>query len=211
MTIADSNIANGKSPQFIRISIDQIDIPESAFGGWTNDSGFYPMSVPSITEKALPVLQFIQPILVALKKTNSQPDAKKSYTLLAGRRTLQLMSEQLSRKSKIWAIRIENELPDAQSWEAMDMLSVLLLRRPDDETKALLAHKLHHEKELSSVAKNYLDIATTQQISDLLGMSRATFNRAIKEVSKHESSRKKVDISEKTTLGLDKNSDPVDI
>ena len=42
-------------------------------------------------------------------------------------------------------------------------------------------------------------------------MSRATFNRAIKEVSKHESSRKKVDISEKTTLGLDKNSDPVDI
>lgn len=213
MPSSDSNLAAGKAPQFIRISIDQIDIPRSNFGEWTNDGGYYPMSVPSVTKEALELLQFIQPILVARAGKKNQPDSKNKeiYTLLAGRRTLQLLIEQLTLKSKIWTIRIENKLSDDKPWEVMDMLSTLLLRRPDEATKALLAHKLHHEKGLHDVAQNFLDITNTNKISSLLGMSRATFNRAIKEVAKHEAEKKEVDISQKTTLGLAGDSEPKDI
>lgn len=197
-------MAVGKAPYFIRLSIDQIVIPRSSFGGWTNDSGFYPMSVPAVTKEALPILQFIHPIIVVPDKNKKQSDLsdKESYKLLSGRRTLQLLTEQLSRKSRIWAIRIDIEEGKWKSWEAMDRLSTLLLQRPDDATKALLAHKLHHDEGFASVARNFLDIATTQKIADLLGMSRASFNRASNEVKKHEAEKIESDITQKTTLGL---------
>lgn len=202
-------MAVGKTPHFIRLSIDQIDIPRSAFGGWTNDNGFYPMSVPAVTKETLPILQFIQPIVVApeKKKKQSNLSGKERYTLFSGRRTLQLLTEQLSRKTKIWVIRIDNDLCDAKAWEAMDRLSTMLLQRPDEATKALLAHKLYRDEEFSSAAQNFLDIATTQKIADLLGMSRASFNRASNEVKKHEAEKIESDITQKTTLGL---TDPMD-
>lgn len=200
---ADSNLAEGKEPRFIRLRLDQIHVPRSAFR-WIDDAGFYPMSVPSVTQQALPILQFIQPILVSSGHNypSRESSKKNSYTLVAGRRTFQLLLEHFTRKSKIWVIHIGLDESETNSWEAMDILSSMLLRRPDDETKTLIAAALYKDDDFSASSGNFVDVSNTHKISSLLGMSRATFNRAIKSVDEMALKKLKTAAEAKTTLGI---------
>ena len=208
---ADSNLAEGKEPRFIRLRLDQIHVSRSVFQ-WMDDAGFYPMSVPSITKQALPFLQFIQPILVSSghNYTSRESSKKNSHTLVAGRRTFQILSEQLTRKSKIWVMRIGHDESENPSWEAMDILSSVLLRRPDDETKSLIAAALHKDDDFSAIAGNFVDISNTHKISSLLGMSRSTFNRTIQSLDENKFKKTKNTAGSGTTLGIAEDGDLVD-
>lgn len=208
---ADLNLADGKEPRFIKLSLHQIQVPLGTFR-WTHDAGFYPMATPAISKQALPMLQFIQPILVVPADNNIASDNKNNrYTLLAGRRTFQLICEHLSRKSRIWVIRVGHGHFDPDSCEVLDILSTILLRRPDDGAKAMIAAALHKDEVFSAITRNFVDISTTHKIAGLLGMSRATFNRVTKSVQGIATSNKsEYESVEKTTLGLSEDDELVD-
>lgn len=123
---------------------------------------------------------------------------------MGGRRTLQLIAEQKPRQTKIQAILLGDEHLDVKSLEVMDLLCSVLLRRPDEETKTLLASALLENAEFSDVASNFLDVSTAQKIADMLGISRATLHRITTEPRQKLATLANAPANTKTTLGIDR-------
>ncbi len=199
-------ILQDKVPRFIRLSIDQIRVPNCNFE-WIDNGNFYPMSVPAVKEPVLPLLQLLQPILVVSAGTQVTEKSKKEipvFDLVGGRRTLQLTAELKPRQTKVQAVLLGDQHLDIKSLEVMDLLCSVLLRRPDDETKTLLASALLEDSEFSDVASNFLDVSTAQKIADMLGISRATLHRITTEPRQKLATLANAPANAKTTLGIGK-------
>ncbi len=204
MQSRDSGTSHNKSPQFIKLAIEQILVPHSNYE-WMDEGNFYPMAVPAVKKQALDLLQLLQPILVVPSGKQITKSSKRgipTYKLLAGRRTLQLISEQMPRQTKILVVCMEDKHIDTKSLEVMDFLCSILLRRPDDETKTLLATALLADVEFSKAASNSLDVSTTQKISSMLGISRATLHRITTNPRRIMATRTNSPADIKTTLGI---------
>lgn len=185
MAPSNKQILKGKDPQFLRLSVEQIRVARSTFR-WIDYGNYFPMSMPAVKGDALPLLQLLQPILVVDTDKKISIDPKKKdvplYELVGGRRTLQLICEQKPRQTKIHATLLSKEYIDyKQSLEALDFLCSVLLRRPDEATKALLASALLEDTEFFNEASRFLDVSREKKIADMLGVSLATFHRITKE------------------------------
>lgn len=209
MKSRDNEISPIKTPQFIRIAIEQIRVSQSTFN-WMDEGNFYPMSIPSVKKQALDLLQLLQPILVVplgKQLTNSAKKEMPVYSLVAGRRTLQLISEQMPRQTKVRVIKMGDNPFDTGSYEIMDFLCSVLLRRPDDETKTMLAASLLEDTEFKNAALNFIDVSTQQKIASMLGISRASLNRLTTSHRQKIATPASTSAYLKTTLGIIRDLD----
>ncbi len=112
MAPSNKQVLQGTYPRIIQLSFEQISVPISTFN-WIDNSNFFPMSVPAVKKDTLPLLQLLQPILVVDTGQQINIQSKKSkvplYELVGGRRTLQLIGEQMPRQSKIQATLLSKE------------------------------------------------------------------------------------------------------
>jgi hypothetical protein len=108
----------------------------------------------------------------------------------------------MPRQTKILVVCMEDKHIDTKSLEVMDFLCSILLRRPDDETKTLLATALLADVEFSKAASNSLDVSTTQKISSMLGISRAALHRITTNPRRIMATRTNSPADIKTTLGI---------
>jgi predicted DNA-binding protein (UPF0251 family) len=197
-----------KDARFILVGIEQIQVPPNTFK-WLDCGNFYPMAVPSVKDPALSLLQLLQPILLApsgKKMTGRNEGDVPPYILVGGRRTLQVILEQQSRKAKVRAILLGNEQIDTKSMEVMDSFCSILLHRPDHETLSMLAVALLDDREFSGIASKFLDVSTAQKIASTLGISRATLHRITTQLRENVSTLAKAP-STKTTLGIAEDTD----
>lgn len=204
MQSRDTETTHKKAPRFIQLAIEKIHVPRSTFK-WMDEGNFYPMAVPSVKKQTLDLLQLLQPIVVVPSGKETTGNSKREmpvYTLIAGRRSLQLIAEQVPRQTKILVICIEENPTDAKSYEVMDFICSILLRRPDDETKTLLASALLEDKEFLGEASNFLDVSTTEKVASMLGISRATLHRITTTPRRIMATRTNSPEDIKTTLGI---------
>lgn len=181
MAPSNKQVLQGKDRQFIQLSIEQISVPRSTFN-WIDNSNYFPMSIPAVKKDALSQLQLLQPILLVDTGKQINIESKKSkvplYELVGGRRTLQLICEQMPPQTKIQATLLSKEyLDNKQSLEALDFLCSVLLHRPDEATKALLASALLDDTKFKKEASRFLNASNTKEIETLLGISHATLHR----------------------------------
>lgn len=171
-----------RPPRFIRVSVDQIRVPLSTFM-WAENANFYPMSIPSVKESALGLIQFLQPILVRKSDevTGESNQTKPVYTLVGGRRTFQLIAEQKRRQTEISVLLLQDELLDTKSMEVMDILCSILLNRPDDQTKALLAYGLRKDVDFSQVASKLIVSSKIEDVANLLCMDKSSVHRILSD------------------------------
>lgn len=171
-------------PKFIWVAIDQVRVKPTSFA-WTDDGNFLPMSIPAVKRPALDLLQLVQPIIVTNETSQAGSESKKKskhqYNLLAGRRSLQLLTEQNSCDTKIRVILFNEHSMDNKTLEVMDILSSTLLRRPDDATLALLAFGLIEDRSFRQVATTLLDSSKIEDVAILLGKSKSTIHRLLSE------------------------------
>ncbi len=213
MSPSNKQVLQGTCPRIIQLSFEQISVPISTFN-WIDNSNFFPMSVPAVKKDTLPLLQLLQPILVADTGQQINIQSKKQkvplYQLLGGRRTLQLIGEQIPRQPKIQATLLSKEyLDNKQSFEALDFLCSVLLRRPDEATKALLASALLDDTKFSKEASRFLDASNAQKIAKILGVSHATLHRITKEPRQKLVKLLQPSPNTQTTLGFAKFFDEI--
>ncbi|OIR16824.1 hypothetical protein GALL_26440 [mine drainage metagenome] len=140
------------------------------------------MSVPSVKEASLNLIQFFQPIVVSPTYGEVVSESKKTkplYNLVGGRRTLQLIAEQCSRDARICAVLLEDNSFDKKTMEALDVLNSILLRRPNDASMALLAFGLLEDAEFREAVSTILDANRVEDVATLLGKSKATVHRMV--------------------------------
>ena len=148
---------------------------------WTEKANFYPMSVPSVKDPALRLIQFLQPVLVRRSDEVESRQTKLPYTLIGGRRTFQLITEQKPRQTEISVLLLEDELLDTKTMEVMDILCSVLLNRPDDQTKNLLVYGLRKDSDFSKVASNFIESSRIEDVANLLCMDRSSVHRILSD------------------------------
>jgi hypothetical protein len=137
-----------------------------------------PQSIPTVREEALSLLPLLQPLVVREEPGGATSNARR-YTLLAGRRTLQLLLERYSRDHRTWALCVANDapLPNKDELELLDTLLIKLICRPDPDDLALIATALKSDQVLRSEAGRYVDVTSDAAIGRLVGMSRTAMHR----------------------------------
>lgn len=128
----------------------------------------------------------MQPLVVTKVPLPKGRTGVMHYSLLAGRRTLQLLLEQFPRDYKTWALCVGKEdFPDVSDLEVLDTLLFKLLCRPDGDDLSVIAAALKEDSELREVANRYVDVSNDEAIGNLVGMSRTGLHRSTVKARKH--------------------------
>jgi hypothetical protein len=154
--------------------------------------------IPSVTQQTLQVLELAQPLLVVRVEKKD----KRCYRLVGGYRTFQLLSEQVSRGRKTWAVLLPDmdETTEARL-AAFDAVISKLLLRPNGKDLAVIAATLQGDVKLRQDATSLMALGTDNELAAALGMSRTTLHRqteAVKTVhaqlEEHQETSNKVDV-----------------
>jgi hypothetical protein len=155
--------------------------------------------VPTVTQQALKVLELAQPLLVVRVEKKD----KRCYRLVGGYRTFQLLSEQVSRSRKTWAILLPDmdETTEARL-AAFDAVISKLLLRPNGKDLAVIASTLQRDEKLRQDATSLMALGTTDnELAAALGMARTTLYRqteavktALSQLEEHQETSNKVDM-----------------
>lgn len=185
-----NNRAKGReavAPRFITARLGQIDLPEVHKElVWATQCGYRSSLVPTVTPSGLKLLQHTNPMVVTRTRNETrsgsaekkEPESRRMFVLLAGRRTYQLHREQLSETARVQVLQISDpSLPGDP--ELYDLLVQRLLFAPDDLAIDLIASQLHKHPTLRARASTYFPVSSVADVSALLGMSRQTLHRTL--------------------------------
>lgn len=174
-----------RNPRFQRIRLDQIEPDLSLDIRSLSHLRYVTTTVPSILPDAIDLLQVIQPLIVIEKSRLG--DECRSYSLLAGRRTYQLMLEHLPRKSrdKVWALLLPKEFKyGSEAIRAFDSVITKVILHPDDADLAQIGAMLLEDAPLRSSLSKFIDVSSDSKIADYLGYSKATLHRKTEPIRK---------------------------
>lgn len=164
----------------MKLKLDQIDV-QRPLQAWCAGLHHLPESVPTVRPAALDPLQIMQPLVVVQVGPTTRSQGDRSYRLVAGRRTLQLLLEQHPRDHVTWALCMadEKDRPSDSDLEILDTVLFKLICRPDGDDLAVIAAELKENETIRVAAGKYVDVSSDVAIGSLVGMSRAGLYRSV--------------------------------